>query len=312
MPNGSSKAARWGRSSTKFDHSVTLVSYGYNEEEALPDFFERATALLESVVDDYEIVFIDDGSNDQTAEIAEAHALKDPRIRVYHNESNRNIGYSFKRGVSLAHKEYLFWQTIDWSYDLSELRIFLELLNHNDVVLGARSVPTRLLPKIRIFRWFYGITSRSDDLWRAVISLTNYYILKMLFGLAVSDFQNIQFHATKTLQSFDLRGESSFLGIEMMVRACERNLTLIEVPIQFLPRIKGMAKGVQVAAVLKSVRDIFRNWLAWGWRFRFSRAAKTAKIARLTEPASLSDEDKAIAADIIARYSPASKIRNEN
>ena len=298
--------------STKFDRSVTLVSYGYNEEEALPDFFEKAAALLDPVVDDYEIVFIDDGSNDRTAEIAEAHALKDPRIRVYHNDSNRNIGYSFKRGVSLARKEYLFWQTTDWSYDLSELRIYLELLKHNDIVLGARSMPTRLSPNIRIFRWFCGIASRSDDLWRAVISLTNYYILKMLFGIAVADFQNIQFHATKTLQSFDLKGESSFLGVEMMVRACERGLKLIEVPIQFLPRTKGVAKGVQVAAVLKSVLDIFRNWMAWGWRFRFSRTSRNARIVRLTEPSSLSDEEKTIAADIITRYCPANDTRNKN
>ena len=97
-----------------------------------------------AVVTDYEIVFIDDSSTDRTWEIAQGFVRDNPRIRAYRNDRNRNIGFSFKRGVSLAEKEYLLWQTIDWSYDLSDLRIFLELLEHFGVVVGVRPVPIRL------------------------------------------------------------------------------------------------------------------------------------------------------------------------
>src|ERR1700730_11615788 len=107
----------------KLPCSVSLVCYGYNEEDSIADFFQRAVSLLESVVTDYEIVFIDDSSTDSAWDIAQRFARANARIRIFRNDRNRNIGYSFKRGVSLAQKEYICWQTVDWAYDLSDLRI---------------------------------------------------------------------------------------------------------------------------------------------------------------------------------------------
>src|SRR5260370_1190817 len=233
----------------KFGRSVSLISYGYNETELIAEFFKRAVDTLEAVITDYEIVFIDDCSSDGTWQIAQRFARENSRIRIFRNDRNRNVGFSFKRGVSLAQKEYLFWQTIDWSYDLSDLRIFLELLDHFGVVVGIRPVPIRLLAYIPVVRSIYRVRTRSDDFIRAIVSLANYYVLRLLFGLNVHDFQNIQFHRTKTLQSFELHGESSFLGIEMMIRARSAGLDIIEVPIRFLPRAKGVSKGIRPSAI---------------------------------------------------------------
>ncbi len=283
-------------------HSVSLVCYGYNEKESIAEFFGRAVDLLESVASDYEIVFIDDCSTDGTWEIAERLARANRRIRIARNDRNRNVGYSFKRGVSLAEKEYLFWQTVDWAYDLADLRIFLDLLEHFGVVVGVRPVPFRLLAFIPVVRSIYRVRTRSDDFIRAVVSLTNYYVLRILFGLNVHDFQNIQFHRTKTLQSFELRGESSFLGIEMMIRARSAGLDLIEVPIRFLPRAKGASKGIRLTAIWKSCRDIVRNWLAWGWRFRLEGRGSQGRIYRLLEPAFLDEEVIILCAPLFKRF----------
>jgi glycosyltransferase involved in cell wall biosynthesis len=286
----------------KLAHSVSLVCYGYNEEESIADFFAKAAATLDAVTADYEIVFIDDGSTDRTGEIAHACARENPRIRIYRNDRNRNIGYSFKRGVSLAEKEYLFWQTIDWSYDLTDLRIFLELLEHFGVVLGVRPVPIRLLAYIPVVRSIYRVRTRSDDFLRAVVSLGNYYVLRILFGMKVHDFQNIQFHRTKVVQSFELRGESSFLGVEIMIRARSRGLSLIEVPIKFLPRTKGVSKGIRLTAIWRSCRDIARNWLSWGWRFRLEGRGSQGRIFRLMEPAFLNEAVIILCAPLFKRY----------
>ena len=287
---------------SRFPDSVSLVCYGYNEAESIGDFFERAVALLQAVVVDYEIVFIDDGSTDDTWRIAQRCARDNARIRIFRNDRNRDVGYSFKRGVALAEKEYLFWQTIDWSYDLSDLRIFLELLRHFGVVVGVRPVPIRLLAYIPVVRSIYRVRTRSDDLLRATVSLVNYYVLRILFGLNAHDFQNIQFHRTKMLQSYELHGESSFLGIEMMIRARSAGLDLIEVPITFLPRTKGTAKGVRATAIWRSCRDIARNWLGWGWWFRLDRGGSRGRIYRLLEPAFLSEDVIILCAPLFKRF----------
>ena len=192
---------------------------------------------------DYEIIFIDDCSTDRTWEIAQGFARENDRISIVRNDRNRNIGYSFKRGVSLAEREYLFWQTIDWSYDLTDLRIFLELLQHFGVVIGVRPVPTRLLAYIPVVRSIYRVRTRSDDFIRAVVSLTNYYVLRILFGLNVHDFQNIQFHRTKSLQSFELAGRELVSRHRNDDQRAQSGLDLIEVPIRFIPRTKGRARA---------------------------------------------------------------------
>ena len=283
----------------RLSHSVSLICYGLNEEESLADFFARAVEMLEAVVSDYEVVFVDDGSTDRTWEIAQGHARANGRIRVYRNEENRGVAHAFKRGVALAEKEYLLWQTIDWSYDLTDLRIFLELLEHFGVVIGVRPVPERLLSHIPLIRSIYRVRSRSDNFVRAVVSLTNYYVLRVLFGLNAHDFQNIQFHRTKVLQSFALRGESPLLGIEMMIRARSQGLEIIEVPITFLPRTRGVSKGIRAAAIWKSCRDIAWNWLAWGWR---ARLEEQDRIYRLGEPAFLKEEVIVLCAPLFKRF----------
>jgi glycosyltransferase involved in cell wall biosynthesis len=286
----------------RLDHSVSLISYGYNEEDSISDFFERAVDLLESMVTDYEIVYVDDCSTDGTWQLAQRFARENSRIRVVQNDRNRNVGFSFKRGVSLAQKEYLFWQTIDWSYDLTDLRIFLQLLDHFGVIVGIRPVPIRLLAYIPVVRSIYRIRTRSDDFIRAMVSLANYYVLRLLFGLNVHDFQNIQFHRTKTLQSFELAGESSFLGIEMMIRARNVGLDLIEVPIKFIPRSKGVSKGIRLRAIWNSCRDIARNWTAWGWRFRLVGGGGRGRIYRLLEPAFLDEKVIVLCAPLFKRF----------
>jgi hypothetical protein len=71
----------------------------------------------------------------------------------------------------------------------------------------------------------------------------------------------------------------------MMIRARSLGLDPIEVPIKFLPRAKGVSKGIRLQAIWKSCRDIARNWAAWGWRFRLEgRGGKGASIVYPSRP----------------------------
>jgi glycosyltransferase involved in cell wall biosynthesis len=274
----------------RFDRSVSMVAWAYNEEVLIGCFLERALAALEESVDDYELVLVDDGSTDRTSEIAQAHARREPRLRVITNERNMNIGPSFKRALAAARKEFVFWQTVDWSYDLTHLRTFLELLKHFDVVVGVRPVPIRLLSYIPVLRSIYRVRSRSDNLRKAVVSLGNYYLIRILYKMGFEDFQNIHFYPTAVAQSFRLEGQSSFLAPELLARAMAKGCRFIEVPIHFIPRGGGQAKGTKLRSIIRSVWDIWRNWFRWGWRFRRSRRHAPQQIWRVSQPFFLDEE----------------------
>ena len=255
---------------SKFDRSVSLLCWAYNEEDSIQHYLEKATQLMDSSIKDYEIVLIDDGSTDRTYEIAKAFQEKDPKLKIFRNERNLNVGISSQRAIQKASKEFLFWQTIDWCYDISRLRIFLECLRTYNIVQGVRRNPVEV--KIKLLKPFAALlklfgmkhlTRRSDTFQKAVSSLLNYVLIRVLFRVPLSDFQNVTFYRTSWIQSLKPESSSSFSNPEMLLKSHWNGMSIKEVPISFLVRNKGEAKGTRPAAIISSVKDIFRLWFRW-------------------------------------------------
>lgn len=283
--------------------SVSFLAWGLNEAALLPSFFKRATAALEATGAEYEIIFVNDGSTDRTGAIADEASLADPRIRILHNERNLNIGPSFLRALSEARKQLVMWQTVDWAFDLSHLPLFLGLHPRFDVVVGVRPVPVRPLSHVPLLRSVYRIRSRSDSLIKALVSLTNYYTIRVLFGVPFHDFQSLMIFPREVLQAMPLQGRTSFLGPEMLVRAHAQGLRFIEVPVRFQKREQGEAKGTKPATVLRAFHDTITNWLDWGLRLRRAHAGRpAAQIYRVLEPWNLDEDVIRLVAPLFAEF----------
>lgn len=275
----------------RFDRSVSLLAWAYNEEQLIDAFVARAIALLEDTVTEFEIIIVDDGSTDATPRLLAQHAARDPRIQVVTNERNMNVGSSAQRAIRAAKHDITFWQTVDWSYDFTNLRIFLELTRYFDVVQGVRPVPIRLLSYIPVLRSIYRVRSRSDNFMKAIISLVNYYLLRILFGCRFQDFQNITFYKREHIADIDISGTRAFSNPKLLIMTYGKGLTYLEVPIRFLPRTQGIAKGTRFASVVRSIVEIFGAWIDWGWRARLRQRRQTERrIFRVAEPFHL-DED---------------------
>jgi glycosyltransferase involved in cell wall biosynthesis len=254
----------------KFDRSISLLCWAYNEEDSIEAYLSRASQLMEETVEDYEIVLIDDGSTDQTYKLAKAFQEKHPRLRIFQNESNLNVGISSRRAIKRASKEFLFWQTIDWSYDISNLRQHLEYLRIYDIVQGVRRKPVSvkvglLKPVVAIVKLFgmEHLTKRSDTVSKAFVSLINYLLIRLLFRVPLSDFQNVTFYPTKWIQSVNYEAKSSFANPEGLIKSYWAGMTIREVPIDFIPRQEGQAKGTRIKAIQASLEDILRLWFCW-------------------------------------------------
>jgi glycosyltransferase involved in cell wall biosynthesis len=273
----------------KFDRSVSLLCWAYNEEDAIDEYLERASKLMDATVSDYEIVLIDDGSTDQTYQIAAEFSKKNPRLKIYRNEKNLNVGISSRRAIQRASKEYLFWQTIDWCYDITNLREYLEYLKEYDIVQGVRRRPVRvkiklLKPFVALVRLFgmKHLTRRSDTISKALVSLINYLLIRFLFRLPLSDYQNVTFYPTRWIQSVEYESRSSFANPEGLIKSYWAGKTIKEVPISFIPRKQGEAKGTRIKSIMVSVEDILILWFAWVVLGRRGRINK-GKISRTNE-----------------------------
>ena len=235
--------------------SLSMLGWALNEEEGIRDYIDRAEAFLRGLTHDYELIIIDDGSTDRTADIMLECQRTRPWLRLHRNGRNRGSGYNTKVAISLARKDYLFWQMVDWSYDLSRLGEYLPRLGTDcDVLQGVRQGTLSLAGLLR---------HRSDSAYKGLVSIINYLLVRLLFRLPVRDYQNVTVYPRALIQSVSLESESAFTNPECLLKTWWKGATIREFPVAFLKRQRGVAKGTRPRVVLRSILDILRWWWRW-------------------------------------------------
>lgn len=228
-----------------------MLSWAFNEEESIAEFIGKAEQFLRELTDDFELIIIDDGSADGTRRIVESQLPHQPWLRLYVNDRNRGSGFNMRTAIGLAQKDYLFCQTVDWSYDISALLQCWPLLHQYDVLQGFRPHATSL----------DGILGhRSDTRWKGVVSVVNYGLLRLLFPLPVRDFQNVTVYPRALAQQLQLAGNSAFTNPEGLLKASWAGASIKEFPVPFRKRRHGQAKGTRLPVILRSMRDMLRCW----------------------------------------------------
>jgi len=234
--------------------SLSMLGWALNEEESVGAYIDRAGAFLAALTDDYELILIDDGSTDRTWEIATDSQRARPWLKPYRNERNRGSGYNTKRAISLATKDYVFWQTVDWAYDIRHLARALSDLHSVDVLQGVR-VDTTSARGI--------VDHRSDSPYKGFVSVVNYRLIRTLFRLPLGDYQNVTVYPRRLIQSVTLETESAFTNPECLLKTWWRGATFKEVPVPFVKRQRGRGTGTRPTAVLAAIADILYWWTQW-------------------------------------------------
>ncbi|MGB2875754.1 MAG: glycosyltransferase family 2 protein, partial [Gaiellaceae bacterium] len=112
---------------------ISIVLPCLNEERAVGRVVDDAWSGIESVGGDGEVIVVDNGSTDRSAEIAEEHGA-----RVVH-EDRRGYGSAYLRGLAEAQGEIVVMADADGTYPLTDLRGFVEAIERGaDMVLGSR------------------------------------------------------------------------------------------------------------------------------------------------------------------------------
>jgi glycosyltransferase involved in cell wall biosynthesis len=118
---------------------ISVVVPAFNEVESLPPLFTELRAALEASGRTWELLVVDDGSNDGSRELAEAEAARDPRVRAIALEKNAGQSAALAAGLSLVRGEIVVTMDADLQNDPADLPLLLATLERADVVSGVRA-----------------------------------------------------------------------------------------------------------------------------------------------------------------------------
>jgi glycosyltransferase involved in cell wall biosynthesis len=226
--------------------SLSMVVPALNEEELVDEFFEKSVKDLSAVTDDWEIVFVDDGSTDRTLELANAWAARHPeQIKVVSLGRNLGNGANVEVGFQHATKEIVFNNTVDAFFNTEDLSWILPHLATYDSISGCRS------------------DLSANNWYQKLLTLGNLTLIRTLFPLKLRAYQTVQFHRRSLLEQIRIEGRSSFVSPELLIKAHYLGYSIGEVEVTFHPRLKGTAKGGGVKHIARTFRDIFRFWFKW-------------------------------------------------
>jgi dolichyl-phosphate beta-glucosyltransferase len=138
--------------------ALSIIIPSYNEELRLPATLERIAAYLGANAADTEVLVVDDGSKDRTAQVAESFRRVLPQLRVIPNGVNRGKGYSVRHGMQEARGDTVLFTDADLSAPIEEAPKLIEALRTYDVAIGSRALDRSLISVHESpFREFAGI-----------------------------------------------------------------------------------------------------------------------------------------------------------
>jgi glycosyltransferase involved in cell wall biosynthesis len=223
---------------------LSIVMPAYNEQphiEAVIREHVDAVTKLGNSLDDWEIVCLDDASQDGTAAVIEQLSRHNNRIRLLRHPENKGIYQSQTDLYLNAQGTHIYSTGSDGQWPANILlKMFPALQAGADLVVGVRQNRNAIY-----------------SLRRRFVSYAFNLLPKMLFGLGTRDAGSVKL-GVRDVFTCDVISRSPFADAERIIRAHKRGYLIEFVPIDFLPRTHGKAKGATLRNVVASLRDCFR------------------------------------------------------
>ena len=204
--------------------SVSFLIPAYNDEATIATQIIEARSVGIKLGIPFEIIVINDCSEDQTAQILTSLAKRFRELRVLMHTVNKGYGTTIKELYYTAKREWLFTIPGDYQVQAKEL---LKLLPHErsaDMILGWR-------------------TNRNDDGMRQYQSRIYNWIIPLLFDTKTHDVNTVRLMRSRIMKSVILRGTSAFTDAELIIKAKRLGFTIKEIPIGHRHRHGGTGTG---------------------------------------------------------------------
>jgi len=230
--------------------AISAFFPAYNDAGTIPSMVMTVLLTLREISDDYEVIVINDGSQDFTGPLLDELARIYPHeVRIVHHPQNRGYGGALRSGFAQARKEWIFYTDGDAQYDPRELKKLAALVSDEvDFINGWK-------------------IERQDPLHRIIIGRIYQYTVKFLFGLRLKDVDcDFRLMRRAVFDTVKLEADSGVICVELMKKVQEANFRLTETPVHHYHRAYGKSQFFNFRRLLRVAKDLALLWVELVWR----------------------------------------------
>jgi glycosyltransferase involved in cell wall biosynthesis len=220
----------------------------HNEEANLEGLVAEALVTLPTLADRFEIIIVDDGSRDRTAELADGLAAANPAsVRAVHHPTNLGYGAALRSGFRASRLGFIAFTDGDRQFkvaDLGRLTARIQEPDRPDVVAGFR-------------------IQRADRLIRTIYARAYRLANRIFFRLPVRDVDcACKLFRREALAGVRVESGGAFFSAELLIKLRVRGARIVEVGVPHYPRTAGSPTGAKPSVVWRAVKDF------WSLRLR--------------------------------------------
>lgn len=217
---------------------LSVVVFAYNEAPNVPRVLREISAWLHARRAPSELIFVDDGSTDGTADAARRLLARDPRAKVLSHAGNRGIGAALKTGVQAASQPWITFLPCDGQIEARELDVLCEAAVREHV------------------RVVFSVYRDRDDGWhRKVLSGGVRALIRAVHGVTMRCDGPYLFRR-ELFRTEVLVPDTFFLNFEFPIRMMRAGEPHAVVTIDCKPRLQGRSKSTGLRRIAGVARDL--------------------------------------------------------
>ena len=224
----------------RFTKSLTVFFPAYNDAASLPPLLARTMPVLRRAASDFEVIVVNDGSTDATAEtLAALQRQYAPALRVITHQRNGGYGAALRTGFASATKEFVFYTDGDGQYDPAGIQSLLNAVTESTGLVNGYKV------------------DRRDPWHRVAIGWLYNRFARWLFRIRLRDIDcDFRLIRKSVLDEASLLSTGGAICIEL-VRQLERSgWKVIELPVHHYPREHGSSQFFKVRSLAKTFMEL--------------------------------------------------------
>lgn len=203
--------------------TYSLIIPLYNEEDNVSLLIETVFRQIGYQSQFLELVLVDDGSQDRTAEKIRRYSIAEPRIRLIQHTRNRGLGAGIRTGLQHATGDFVLYTDADLPFDFSLIPQIVAQAGSDHLVIGCR-------------------INRDEGIRRWVLTKAYNLLISICFGLPAHDVNfACKVIPRKLTQQITLHSEGSFIDAEILLEASRHGFSLSEYPLIYHSRKLGQS-----------------------------------------------------------------------